>query len=91
MDLGQDGASCLFADISSFFRDELTVPGGLIDELKKNPAMAIETLAPLMAKGMLVKRRAWCVRHQMLGCISGLCTFQPFSIRTIIWRLTCAC
>ena len=53
--------SCLFGDISCFFRDELK---GLIDGLKKNPALALETLAPLLEQNKLVKRTAFCLRHQ---------------------------
>ncbi len=68
---------CVFGDITGFFRDELLEEGGLISQLKKNPAIAVETLAPLMETGQLMKRHSWCIRHrnldmhQHLTCCSG--------------------
>ena len=64
MDMSMHGDGCVFGDICAFFRDEIS---GLIAELKKNPALAVETLAPLLEAGTLVKRSAFCVRHQSLS------------------------
>ena len=61
-----DESCCVFGDICGFFREELTAKGGLIDGLKKNPSVALETLAPLLEAGKLIKRSAWCIRHQCL-------------------------
>ena len=59
--LAFDDSACVFGDISSFSETSC------IDQLKQKPAMTVETLAPLLAKGMLVKRRAFCLRHQRLA------------------------
>ena len=67
LDAEGDESCCIFSDICSFFRDELTVKGGLIDQLKRAPALAIDTLAPLLEAGKLVKLSAFCLRHQTLG------------------------
>lgn len=66
LDDEKDTTCCVFGDICSFFRDELTTPGGLIDGLRRNPALAVEALAPLLEQGKLVKRSAWCLRHGSL-------------------------
>ena len=73
-----DKDCCVFGDITGFFRDELLEEGGLISELKKNPSIAVETLAPLMETGRLMKRHSWCIRHrsldihQLLTCCSRI-------------------
>ncbi|CAE7245938.1 unnamed protein product, partial [Symbiodinium natans] len=80
MDMEQQGGSsdsCLFSDICDFFRDELLTPGGLISQLKQRPSIAVETLAPLLAQGALVKRRAFCLRHRILGSTRLKVTRDP--------------
>jgi hypothetical protein len=56
--LGQD--TCLFTDISGFWREELN---DVIKGLKKNPGMALETLSPVIVSKKAVKRKAFCVIH----------------------------
>ena len=63
--LSMDEDACLYGDVSGFFRDELA---GLIAALKKNPSLALETLAPLLEQKKLVKRSAFCLRHKHPGC-----------------------
>ena len=72
LDVENDQKSCVFGDICGFFREELTCEGGLIPQLFKSPGMAMETLAPLLASGTLVKRWAWCHRHQKLASICSV-------------------
>jgi len=67
LDSEGDESCCVYGDICGFFRDELTVKGGLIDQLKRAPALAIDTLAPLLEAGKLVKLSNFCLRHQTLG------------------------
>ena len=72
--LSMDDDACLFGDISIFFRDEISE---LIAGLKKNPALALETLAPLLEQKTLVKRRAFCLRHQSLICSEQSTVLSP--------------
>ncbi|CAE7259718.1 unnamed protein product [Symbiodinium sp. KB8] len=57
--LAFDDGACLFGDISDFFRDELS---SLIAGLKEQPALALETLAPLLDQKKLIKRKVCCIR-----------------------------
>ena len=64
--LSMDEDACLYGDVSGFFCDELA---GLIAALKKNPSLALETLAPLLEQKKLVKRSAYCLRHKQPDCM----------------------
>lgn len=57
--LGQD--SCVFGDISSFWRDDLQ---GIVKQLRGNPSMALEALAPYIVSRKAVKRTAYCLKHR---------------------------
>ena len=80
LDAEGDESCCIFGDICAFYRDELTVKGGLIDQLKKSPALAIDTLAPLLEAGKLVKLSSYCLRHKILGILLIHCLFPLFPL-----------
>ena len=68
--LALDDDACVFGDICGFFREEVAP---LVAGLRKNPALAMETLAPLLEQKKLVKRSAYCLRHAQLDCKAVTC------------------
>lgn len=62
-----DESPCLFGDIHSFWRPEV-VP--IIEELRKKPWLACETLADLLVSERAVRRSGWCMRHKRYCKIS---------------------
>ena len=53
--------TCLFGDISSFWRHELRE---IIDQLRRKPHISVQVLMPLIKERKAVSRKAWCQRHQ---------------------------
>ncbi|CAE7765237.1 unnamed protein product [Symbiodinium sp. CCMP2592] len=61
---GADGTSsseCLFGDLNDFWCEGLK---DVIDQLHKSPDLALEILAPAVAKGTATKACSYCYRHK---------------------------
>ncbi|CAK9099072.1 Uncharacterized protein SCF082_LOCUS46421 [Durusdinium trenchii] len=61
--IAKETNACLFSDIGGFFRPELQ---STVADLKDNPAMSVEILAPLLASGRLMRSAADCLYHGRL-------------------------
>ena len=68
--MGKREDSCVFADISQFWRPELKAD--IIPSLLRKPAMSIQVLAPLILQGTAVQLRGWCVVHNR-HCVLKSC------------------
>ena len=63
--------SCVFGDISEFWRDELKKQ--VIPELLRKPEMAMQVLMPLVLQGNAVKLHGYCLAHKKITCRLNTC------------------
>ena len=61
--LGEEDDSCLFSDISQFWRPELR---DIIDALSKSPSMSLEIIGPILSEGKAMLHHGNCLRHSHL-------------------------